>query len=354
MRWSSVSESERASGASADDRTRNCGSETRGVTLARRSLDAHGEAASCLLYIIHLNAALVLVEEERPSSPSLRSLFCQDLRLSGSTPGSYYPPLRLGWVVISCPLWAIVGSGVESIIDNYKRRSPAWSSFLCGPEGQTFFLRRACHRPRRLRLRHGLRTQRRRRRRLHVVRRGRQSAKSQYMTTPATSSWASKTRAGSRPPPASFHKADTHLKRVARIADYAFKAAALRGAQNEGPGSGDACGDGRSSRGVVATARDGASSVRAGRRWRTSFVSESLVRPPEPLEGPPRCCGGGSRAPGRWEFEAVRARLPSRSGRRGRAGIGGDREPHSGHETPADAPPFLNEYQDSMSSRLPV
>ena len=37
MRWSSVSESERASGASADDRTRNCGSETRGVTLARRS-----------------------------------------------------------------------------------------------------------------------------------------------------------------------------------------------------------------------------------------------------------------------------------------------------------------------------
>jgi hypothetical protein len=111
-------------------------------------------------------------------------------------------------------------------------------------------------------------------------------------TTPATSSWASKTRAGSRPPPASFHKADTHLKRVARIADYAFKAAALRGPQNEGPGSGDACGDGRSSRGVVATARDGASSVRAGRRWRTSFVSESLVRPPEPLEGPPRCCGG--------------------------------------------------------------
>jgi hypothetical protein len=173
-------------------------------------------------------------------------------------------------------------------------------------------------------------------------------------TTPATSSWASKTRAGSRPPPASFHKADTHLKRVARIADYAFKAAALRGPQNEGPGSGDACGDGRSSRGVVATARDGASSVRAGRRWRTSFVSESLVRPPEPLEGPPRCCGGGSRTPRRWEFEAVRARLPSRSGRRGRAGIGGDREPHSGHETPADAPPFLNEYQDSMSSRLPV
>ena len=97
------------------------------------------------------------------------------------TPGSYYPPLRLGWVVISCPLWAIVGSGVESIIDNYKRRSPAWSSFLCGPEGQTFFLRRACHRPRRLRLRHGLRTQRRRRRRLHVVRRGRQTAKSQYI-----------------------------------------------------------------------------------------------------------------------------------------------------------------------------
>ena len=113
-----------------------------------------------------------------------------------------------------------------------------------------------------------------------------------YTTTPATSSWASKTRAGSRPPPASFHKADTHLKRVARIADYAFKAAALRGPQNEGPGSGDACGDGRSSRGVVATARDGASSVRAGRRWRTSFVSESLVRLPEPLEGPPRCCGG--------------------------------------------------------------
>jgi hypothetical protein len=233
------------------------------------------------------------VEEERPSSPSLRSLSCQDLRLSGSTPGSYYPPLRLGWVVISWPLWAIVGSGVESIIDNYKRRSPAWSSFLCGPRGPDL-LSTTCPPPTP---------------KAAVTPRPSYATAATtkatrcapwpsdrqdpiYTTPPATSLWAAKTRAGSRPPPASFRKADTHLKRVARIADYAFKAAALRGPQNEGPGSGDACGDGRSSRGVVATARDGASSVRAGRRWRTSFVSESLVRPPEPLEGPPRCCGG--------------------------------------------------------------
>jgi hypothetical protein len=78
------------------------------------------------------------------------------------------------------------------------------------------------------------------------------------MPPPATSSWAAKTRSGSRPPPAPLCKADTHLKRVARIADYAFKAAALREPQGEGPGSGDACGDGRSSRGVVAPVRDGA------------------------------------------------------------------------------------------------
>ena len=177
MRWSSVSESERASGASADDRTRNCGSETRGVTLARRSRGGR------VLFTLHntFECSLGL----GGGGTSFVPQFTLPV-LSGSppfwfNPGSYYPPLRLGWVVISCPLWAIVGSGAESIIDNYKRRSPAWSSFLCGPEGQTFFLRRACHRPRRLRLRHGLRTQRRRRRRLHVVRRGRQTAKSQYI-----------------------------------------------------------------------------------------------------------------------------------------------------------------------------
>ena len=110
---------------------------------------------------------------------------------------------------------------------------------------------------------------------------------------PATSSWAAKTRAGSRSPPAALRKADTHLKRVARIANYAFKAAALGGLQGEGPGSGDACGDGRSSQGVVATARDSVSSVRAGRRWRTSFVPESPVRPAEPPEGPPWCRARG-------------------------------------------------------------
>jgi len=296
------------------------------------------------------------VEEERPSSPSLRSLSCQDLRLSGSTPGSYYPPLRLGWVVISWPLWAIVGSGVGSIIDNYKRRSPAWSSFLCGPRGPDL-LSTTCPPP----TPKAAVTPRPSYATAATTKATRcapwpsDRQEPIYTTPPATSSWAAKTRAGSRPPPASFRKADTHLKRVVCYPCYAFKAAALRGPQNEGPGSDDACGDGRSSRGVVVTARDGASSVRAGRRWRTSFVSESLVRPPEPLEGPPRCgARGGSRAPRRWEFEAVRARLPSRSGRRERAGIGGDREPHSGHETPADAPPFLNEYQDSMSSRLPV
>src|SRR5215208_1131116 len=78
-----------------------------------------------------------------------------------------------------------------------------------------------------------------------------------YTTAPpATSSWAAKTRSGSRPPPAPLCKADTHLKRVARIADYAFKTAALREPQGEGPDSGDACGDGRSSRCVVAPVRD--------------------------------------------------------------------------------------------------
>jgi hypothetical protein len=234
------------------------------------------------------------VEEERPSSPSLRSLSCQDLRLSGSTPGSYYPPLRLGWVVISWPLWAIVGSGVGSIIDNYKRRSPAWSSFLCGPRGPDL-LSTTCLPP----TPKAAVTPRPSYATAATTKATRcapwpsDRQEPIYTTPPATSSWAAKTRAGSRPPPASFRKADTHLKRVARIADYAFKAAALRGPQNEGPGSGDACGDGRSPRGVVATARDGASSVRAGRRWRTSFVSESLVRPPEPLEGPPRCGRGG-------------------------------------------------------------
>ena len=177
MRWSSVSESERASGASADDRTRNCGSETRGVTLARRSRGGR------VLFTLHntFECSLGL----GGGGTSFVPQFTLPV-LSGSppfwfNPGSYCPPLRLGWVVISCPLWAIVWGGGESIIDNYKRRSPAWSSFLCGPEGQTFFLRRACHPPRRLRLRHGLRTQRRRRRRLHVVRRGRQTTKSQYI-----------------------------------------------------------------------------------------------------------------------------------------------------------------------------
>jgi hypothetical protein len=234
------------------------------------------------------------VEEERPSSPSLRSLSCQDLRLSGSTPGSYYPPLRLGWVVISWSLWAIVGSGVGCIIDNYKRKSPAWSSFLCGPRGPDL-LSTTCPPP----TPKAAVTPRPSYATAATTKATRcapwpsDRQEPIYTTPPATSSWAAKTRAGSRPPPASFRKADTHLKRVARIADYAFKAAALRGPQNEGPGSGDACGDGRSSRGVVATARDGASSVRAGRRWRTSFVSESLVRPPEPLEGPPRCVWGG-------------------------------------------------------------
>ena len=171
-----------------------------------------------------------------------------------------------------------------------------------------------------------------------------------YTTPPATSSWAAKTRAGSRPPPASFRKADTHLKRVVCYPCYAFKAAALRGPQNEGPGSGDACGDGHSSRGVVATARDGASSVRAGRRWRTSFVSESLVRPAESPEGPPWSAGVGH-ASRRWEFEAVRAQpigAPRACGDRWRPRTT-FRARNSGRRTL-----FLNEYQDSTSSRLPV
>jgi hypothetical protein len=130
LRWSSVSESERASADSADDRTRNCGSETRGATLA-------GEAVSCLLYIIHLNGLRPWGRNVlRP--PTSRSLSCPDLRLSGSTPGSYYLALRLGWVAISWPLCAIMGSGRESIIDNYERRSPAWPSFVAS-EGLTFY-----------------------------------------------------------------------------------------------------------------------------------------------------------------------------------------------------------------------
>src|SRR5215217_2905448 len=180
------------------------------------------------------------------------------------------------------------------------------------------------------------------------------------MPPPATSSWAAKTRTGSRPPPAPLCKADTHLKRVARIADYAFKAAALREPQGEGPGSGDACGDGRSSRGVVVTVRDGAgrrgtawdgaSSVRAGRRWRTRFVSESPVRPAESPEGPPWSAGVGH-APRRWEFEAVRAQpigAPRACGDRWRPRTT-FRARNSGRRTL-----FLNEYQDSTSSRLPV
>jgi hypothetical protein len=39
----------------------------------------------------------------------------------------------LGWVVVSCLLWAIVGSGVEGIIDNYKRSDvPATDPEGCG------------------------------------------------------------------------------------------------------------------------------------------------------------------------------------------------------------------------------
>ena len=69
----------RASVASADDVT-------------------EGEAASYLLYIIHLNGL-------RPWGgtsfiPTSRSLSCLDLRLSGSTPGFYYPASWLGCVAI--------------------------------------------------------------------------------------------------------------------------------------------------------------------------------------------------------------------------------------------------------------
>jgi hypothetical protein len=90
------------------------------------------------------------------------------------------------------------------------------------------------------------------------VRRGRQTAKSRYIYAAACNFVVGGEDTCGFSPPASLRKADTQLKRVARIADYAFKAAALRGSQGEGPGSGDACGDGRSSRGVVATTRDGA------------------------------------------------------------------------------------------------
>jgi hypothetical protein len=179
LRWSSVSESERASGASADDRTRNCGSETRGVTLARRSRGGR------VLFTLHntFECSLGL----GGGGTSFVPQFTLPV-LSGSPPFWFNPRLVLSALAIGlgCDLLSPVGhcgewSRRDGIIDNYKQRSPAWSSFLCGPEGQTFFLRRACHRPRRLRLRHGLRTQRRRRRRLHVVRRGRQTAKSQYI-----------------------------------------------------------------------------------------------------------------------------------------------------------------------------
>ena len=128
------------------------------------------------------------------------------------------------------------------------------------------------------------------------MRRGRQTAKSQHIRRHCLQlrrGWRRHVRVLARPRPHSARP--THLKRVARIADYAFKAAALRGPQGEGPGSGDACGDGRSSRDVVATARDGASSVRAGRRWRTRFVSESPVRPAESPDGPPWSSGGRPR-----------------------------------------------------------
>ncbi len=62
----------------------------------------------------------------------------------------------------------------------------------------------------------------------------------------------------------------THLKRVARIANYTFKAATLLGPQGEGPGSGGACGDGCSSRGVVATTRVRSAWVAYG-RWVSSL-----------------------------------------------------------------------------------
>ena len=276
MRWSSVSETERASGASADDRTRNCGSETRGVTLARRSRGGR------VLFTLHNTFECSL----GGGGTSFVPQFTLPV-LSGSPPFWFNPRLVLSALAIGlgCDLLAPVGHCGEwsrSIIDNYKRRSPAWSSFLCGPRGPDL-LSTTCPPPTP---------------KAAVTPRPSYATAATtkatrcapwpsdrqdpiYTTPPATSSWAAKTRAGSRPPPASFRKADTHLKRVVCYPCYAFKAAALRGPQNERPGSDDACGDGRSSRGVVVTARDGASSVRAGRRWRTSFVSESLVRPPE-------------------------------------------------------------------------
>jgi hypothetical protein len=87
-------------------RTKNCGSETRGATLARRS------RGGGILFTLHNTFEWCpALGEERPSSPTSRSLSCPDLRLSGSTPGSYYLALRLGWVAISLLLCTIVGSG---------------------------------------------------------------------------------------------------------------------------------------------------------------------------------------------------------------------------------------------------
>ena len=177
MRCSSVSESERASGAGADDRTRNCGSETRGVTLARRSRGGR------VLFTLHNT-----FECSRGLGGGGTSFVPQFTLpvLSGSPPFWFNPRLVLSALAIGlgCDLLSPVGHCGEwskRIIDNYKRSPLPGRLSFGAPEGQTFFLRRACHPPRRLRLRHGLRTQRRRRRRLHVVRRGRQTAKSQYI-----------------------------------------------------------------------------------------------------------------------------------------------------------------------------
>jgi hypothetical protein len=118
LRWSSVSESERTFDGPICPITRE--DTDFGLPFGHVVRASSRGAASCLLHIIPLNGLRPWGTKDVPHFPLPVRLSA--FLVSGSTPGSYYPALWLGWVAI------IMGG--EGIIDNYKRRSPAWPSFV--------------------------------------------------------------------------------------------------------------------------------------------------------------------------------------------------------------------------------